>query len=233
MLRTLQNILLNFGEKVGSEFDPLAIDVAVLIAMVSTEESAQFMSTHIGTIDGQDDFVRVDRKQLQNRKSPATIEANMVQTKNRDAVKYSGRWFLFKGSKCAKGPALCVKHKPSSTILLSTTFCNQCSSTSIYNSSNTLSASTRRLLAGKNASSHGIVDTSSSNAISGYEDEYDWADLETDLYHWTNTLQLLSSSLQAVAAAVLCQSAVLCQAVAAAVELGCLDMLFTGCVFYS
>lgn len=31
-----------------------------------------------------DDFVRVDRKQLQNRKSPTTIEANVVQTKNRN-----------------------------------------------------------------------------------------------------------------------------------------------------
>ncbi|GKE96967.1 DAR GTPase 3, chloroplastic, partial [Tanacetum coccineum] len=45
------------------------------------------------------------------------------------------------------------------------------------------------IVGGKNASWHGIVDTSSSNAIGGYEDEYDWADLETDLYHWTKTLR--------------------------------------------
>nr|GEV47441.1 DAR GTPase 3, chloroplastic [Tanacetum cinerariifolium] len=48
---------------------------------------------------------------------------------------------------------------------------------------------TIQIVGGKNASWHGIVDTSSSNAIGGYEDEYDWADLETDLYHWTKTLR--------------------------------------------
>lgn len=31
---SLQNILVNVGEKVGSEFDPLGIDIAELIAMV-------------------------------------------------------------------------------------------------------------------------------------------------------------------------------------------------------
>ena len=33
-IATLQDILVNVGEKVGSEFDPLGIDVAELIAMV-------------------------------------------------------------------------------------------------------------------------------------------------------------------------------------------------------
>nr|GEV44147.1 DAR GTPase 3, chloroplastic [Tanacetum cinerariifolium] len=46
-----------------------------------------------------------------------------------------------------------------------------------------------QIVGGKNASWHGIVDTSSSNAIGGYEDEYDWDDRETDLYHWTKTLR--------------------------------------------
>ncbi|PWA55470.1 GTP-binding family protein [Artemisia annua] len=48
---------------------------------------------------------------------------------------------------------------------------------------------TIQIVGGKNASWYGNVDTSSSNAIGGYEDEYDWADLETDLYHWTKTLR--------------------------------------------
>ena len=28
----------------------------------------------------------------------------------------------------------------------------------------------------------------SGNAVDSFEEEYDWADLETDLYHWTKTL---------------------------------------------
>lgn len=31
----LQSILVNVGEKIGSEFDPLGIDIAELIAIVS------------------------------------------------------------------------------------------------------------------------------------------------------------------------------------------------------
>ena len=46
-----------------------------------------------------------------------------------------------------------------------------------------------QIVGGKNASWYGNVGTSSSTAIGGYEDEYDWADLETDLYHWTKTLR--------------------------------------------
>ncbi|KAJ0597868.1 hypothetical protein HanHA89_Chr04g0159531 [Helianthus annuus] len=29
----------------------------------------------------------------------------------------------------------------------------------------------------------------SSNATESFEEEYEWADLETDLYHWTKTLR--------------------------------------------
>ena len=29
----------------------------------------------------------------------------------------------------------------------------------------------------------------SGNAVDSFEEEYDWADLETDLYHWTKTLR--------------------------------------------
>ncbi|KAL4572045.1 hypothetical protein LXL04_018813 [Taraxacum kok-saghyz] len=45
------------------------------------------------------------------------------------------------------------------------------------------------IIGGKSANWYGNGDMNSSNAIVSYEDSYDWADLETDLYHWTKSLR--------------------------------------------
>lgn len=44
---TMQNILVNVGEKVDSEFDPLSIDIAELVAMVILLELFIFCRHHI------------------------------------------------------------------------------------------------------------------------------------------------------------------------------------------
>lgn len=46
-----------------------------------------------------------------------------------------------------------------------------------------------QIVGGNNASWYGNSDMNSSNGINGFKDEYDWADLENDLYHWTKTLR--------------------------------------------
>ncbi|KAI3741870.1 hypothetical protein L1987_59548 [Smallanthus sonchifolius] len=48
---------------------------------------------------------------------------------------------------------------------------------------------TIQIVGGKTASWYGNGNMDSSNAIDSFEEEYDWADLETDLYHWTKTLR--------------------------------------------
>lgn len=48
---------------------------------------------------------------------------------------------------------------------------------------------TIQIVGGKSASWYGNSDMNSSNSIVSFEDEYDWADLETDLYHWTKSLR--------------------------------------------
>ncbi|KAJ0797079.1 putative GTP-binding protein, ribosome biogenesis [Helianthus annuus] len=48
---------------------------------------------------------------------------------------------------------------------------------------------TIQIVGGNNASWYGNGNMSSSNATESFEEEYEWADLETDLYHWTKTLR--------------------------------------------
>ncbi|KAL8236273.1 hypothetical protein R6Q59_017354 [Mikania micrantha] len=48
---------------------------------------------------------------------------------------------------------------------------------------------TIQIIGGKTASWYGNANMNSSNAIDSFEEEYGWADLETDLYHWTKTLR--------------------------------------------
>ncbi|XP_076904212.1 DAR GTPase 3, chloroplastic-like [Bidens hawaiensis] len=48
---------------------------------------------------------------------------------------------------------------------------------------------TIQIVGGKTASWYGNGNMNSSNANDAFEEEYDWADLETDLYHWTKTLR--------------------------------------------
>ncbi|KAI3700017.1 hypothetical protein L2E82_44630 [Cichorium intybus] len=45
------------------------------------------------------------------------------------------------------------------------------------------------IVGGKSASWYGNGDMNSSNSMVSFEDEYDWTDLETDLYHRTKTLR--------------------------------------------
>ncbi|PWA51034.1 RHO guanyl-nucleotide exchange factor 4 [Artemisia annua] len=57
--------------------------------ITSIHQSNRPSSVHVSNekkANATDDFVRVDRKQLQNRKSPAMIEANVVPTKNRNVA---------------------------------------------------------------------------------------------------------------------------------------------------
>lgn len=44
-------------------------------------------------------------------------------------------------------------------------------------------------IGGKSANWYGNSDMNSSNSMVSFEEEYDWADLETDLYHWTKSLR--------------------------------------------
>ncbi|KAI7739494.1 hypothetical protein M8C21_009541, partial [Ambrosia artemisiifolia] len=45
------------------------------------------------------------------------------------------------------------------------------------------------IVGGNNASWYGNGNMNSGNAVDSFEEEYDWADLETDLYHWTKSLR--------------------------------------------
>ncbi|KAK9079944.1 hypothetical protein SSX86_001619 [Deinandra increscens subsp. villosa] len=46
-----------------------------------------------------------------------------------------------------------------------------------------------QIVGGKTANWYGNGNMSSSNAADSFEEEYDWADIEADLYHWTKTLR--------------------------------------------
>ncbi|KAL7590172.1 DAR GTPase 3, chloroplastic [Lactuca sativa] len=48
---------------------------------------------------------------------------------------------------------------------------------------------TIQTIGGKSANWYGNSDMNSSNSMVSFEEEYDWADLETDLYHWTKSLR--------------------------------------------
>ncbi|KAK9053571.1 hypothetical protein SSX86_024645 [Deinandra increscens subsp. villosa] len=52
-----------------------------------------------------------------------------------------------------------------------------------------------QIVGGKTANWYGNGNMSSSNAADSFEEEYDWADIEADLYHWTKTLRPVQSDI--------------------------------------